>query len=114
MLDIDTLSKRLKISQEQALEKFEHFLEYAQIQLANLEDAIEAENYSKMIKYCHRIGKKASKLELNFVTIHTEHIEILATFKRDTDYKILFEELRASIQKVHESLQLNQQLLNYA
>ncbi len=111
MLDIDTLAKRLKISDEKVLEKFENFLEYTQVQLANLEDAIEVKNYSKMVKYCNLIGKKASRLELNYVTIHTEHIEILATFKRDTDYKILFEELRSSIQKVHESLQLNKQLL---
>ncbi len=114
MLDIDTLTKRLKISEEKVLERFENFLEFAQVQLANLEDAIEMKNYSKMVKFCHLIGKKASRLELSYVTIHTEHIEILATFKRDTDYKILFEELRSSIQKVHESMQLNKQLLRYA
>ena len=99
----EKLASRLGISESKLHEKIDNFLIYAQVQLANLEEAIEQKKYGKIVKYAHKIGVKAAKLELEDIYIHTEHIELLATFKRDTDYMLLFEELRAAIQTLHKA-----------
>ncbi len=97
------LASELKISEEKLIAKLDTFFTYAQVQLANLEDAIAAKKYEKIVRFAHKIGKEAAKLNLSEVFVHTEHIEILATFKRDTDYMQLFEELQQTLLELHET-----------
>ena len=111
MVEWEKVAQKLDISEEEVLIKLDAFLIYAQVQLANLEDAIERRKFSKIVKFAHKIGVKASRLELYQISVNTEHIEILALFKRDTDYMLLFEELREAISQVHEAFILRQREL---
>ncbi len=110
MTFLEKLSKTLDMPEEKLYQKIDTFLIFAQVQLANLEDAIERKKYGKIVKYAHKIGVKASKLELEDIYIHTEHIELLATFKRDTDYMVLLEELRKAIYALYEEYKLTREL----
>ena len=111
MVDWGKLLKKLNISEEEAMIKIDGFLIYAQVQLAHLEDAIERKKFSRIVKFAHKIGTKAAKLELYQVSVHTEHLEILALFKRDTDYMLLLEELRETLIQVHQEVRLEQREL---
>ncbi|RUM65923.1 MAG: hypothetical protein DSZ05_05210 [Sulfurospirillum sp.] len=102
MKDIEQLAHTLGLSEERLMHKLDAFLIYAQVELANLEDAIEQKKYKKIVRHAHKLSVKADKLNLDEIYIHTEHIEILAMFKRDTDYMLLFNELHEALFKLHE------------
>jgi hypothetical protein len=105
------LASELNITEEKLISKLETFLVYAQVQLANLEDVIEQKQYKKIAKFAHNISVKAAKLNLDEIYVHTEHIEILAFFKRDTDYMLLFGELQEALHTLHEEFVNTRELL---
>ena len=102
MKNLEQLARELELSEERLAHKLDAFLIFAQVQLANLEDAIEKRQYKKIARYAHKISVKAAKLNLDQIYIHTAHIEILAMFKRDTDYMLLFNELQEALFQLHE------------
>ncbi len=102
MKDLEQLANELNLSEERLIHKIDAFLIFAQVQIANLEDAIEQKQYKKIVRYAHRLSVKADKLNLDEIYIHTEHIELLAMFKRDTDYMLLFNELQEALFQLHE------------
>lgn len=102
MKNLEQLAHELNLSEEKLVHKLDAFLIFAQVQLANLEDAIEQLQYKKIVRYAHKLSVKAAKLNLDEIYVHTEHIEILAMFKREADYMVLFNELHKAIYQLHE------------
>jgi len=102
MKNLEQLAHELGLSEERLIHRLDAFLIFAQVQLANLEDAIEQKQYKKIVRYAHKLSVKAEKLNLDDIYIHTEHIEVLAMFKRDTDYMLLFNELQEALFQLHE------------
>ena len=103
MKDLEQLAQELDITEERLIHKLDAFFIFAQVQLANLEDAIEQKQYKKIVHHAHKLSVKAEKLNLDEIYIHTEHIEVLAMFKRDTDYMLLFNELQETISQLYEA-----------
>jgi HPt (histidine-containing phosphotransfer) domain-containing protein len=98
-------------SPEAALEAVEQFLLATQVYLANLEEAIEAEDCEKILNEAHKIAVEASIPELHAITNITEQIELLATFGRQTNYMPLFESLREELHTVYEHYLSESELL---
>ena len=98
-------------SPEEALEELEQFLISAQVYLATLEDAIEAGDCEGIRTQANKIAVEASKLGFDTITNHTEQIELLATFGRQTNYMPLFEGLRNALYTVYENFVLESELL---
>ncbi len=110
MIDIKALAIQHNISAEALLSRLQDFLIYAQVHLAELEDAIDSREFYSIVRHAHKIASRAERLGLGHITLHTEHIEILATFRRDTEYEILFEDLRQSLIQLQTQIRLHSQI----
>ena len=69
MKDLEQLANELNLSEERLIHKIDAFLIFAQVQIANLEDAIEQKQYKKIVRYAHRLSVKADKLKLDEIYI---------------------------------------------
>lgn len=80
-----------------------HALIATQVYLADLEDAIAQSDYPAMRHAAHRIAELSLSAGYTDVTHYTEQIELLSTFRRDTDYTQIFDELRATLHRHYRS-----------
>ncbi len=80
-----------------------HALIATQVYLADLEDAIAQSDYPAMRHAAHRVAEHALSAGYADVTRYTEQIELLSTFRRDTDYMEIFEALRATLHRHYRS-----------
>lgn len=107
---IKKIAHHRHISEQEALLRLDRFLIVAQVYLAELEDAIDRHHFGDIVKYAHKIACEASALELHAITAHTEHLEIIATFRRPDGYGAPFEALRDALFDLHKILSTQREL----
>ncbi len=91
--------------------EIEDFLIYAQVKLANLEDATYSDNLKGIAKYSQEIYEMADKLHISPISILAKEIALKASLKRDSDYSKLFDDLRESIYMFDQTFVSQNELL---
>ncbi len=91
------ITRTLSLSEEEVLVHIEESLTVAQVWFAELEDATMMKDFTKMRHAAHQIAVEVQRLHLCEIMRQTEEIELLATFKRATDYRPLLEALHKNL-----------------
>ena len=89
----------------------EDFLIYAQVTLANLDDAIYSDNMKGITKFSQELYIKADTLQINPISLIAKEIALRASLKRDANYTALFNELRESLRVLEERFTLSKEML---
>ncbi len=89
----------------------EDFLIYAQVTLANLDDAICTDNMKGITKFSQELYLKADTLQVNPIALIAKEIALRASLKRDADYTALFDALRESLLVLEERFTLAEEML---
>lgn len=97
MVDIVKIAHTLHLSVEEAIVRFEEVLTVAQVWFAELEDATIEKDFTKMRHAAHQIALEAETLQLYPIIRLTEELELLTTFRRETDYNALLEKLYTTL-----------------
>ena len=98
-LKIDDIELSKEIDEEIMLELLGLYLEHINNDLYNLYRAIQTQNITEIRNISHKIGGSSSAVELNDVYHKAKEIEFFAQDQKDIDYKKLFNELVAKINK---------------
>ena len=102
-IDIETLSHKLGFETEDVMMLLELFGEAAQSSLAQIEDAIEANDYATIAKEAHSIKGSSANLALADIVDIARELEMYAQRHKADQVRSLFQDLEAMIEKVIET-----------
>ena len=99
-IDYETLKNELDLEKDEVDMLVEIFLNTAEDELSNLEDAIEKLNFDQIAKSAHAIKGSSANLRLMYISETAKSIELAAKEKRKIDYKKNYQTLKESIEKI--------------
>ncbi len=101
-IDIEKLSQELGFEMEDFMMLLELFSETSQSSLAQIEDALESNDYATIIKEVHSIKGSSANLALADIVNIARELEIYAHQQREDRIRTLLRDLEAMIEKVTE------------
>ncbi len=91
--------------------QIEDFLTYAQVKLANLEDATDSDNLADIAKFSQEIHEHANRLHITQISSIAKEIALRASLNRKSDYDRFFDQLRESIYILDQEFSLQEEML---
>jgi HPt (histidine-containing phosphotransfer) domain-containing protein len=102
MINIENLAKELEFDVEDIEILIELFVENAQVSLANIEEAIEANNIRLIGDEAHAIKGSAANLLLTDIQDMARDMENAARENRKINYLSLFKQIEEQVDRISE------------